>query len=199
MADTVKATLFAGASNTPGTVVFPASQVPVLANSGGILYSQLVADNGVDLVVPNAIVQADGLPNTLIGLVTDSFGYGFNGVTWDRLRAANVFKNVVATAVGDTVVWTPAAGKKIRLMGYAISVCGTLAVLGVQVIQLRDAATVIARHAAAVGATVLGDSQFGTLLDNGLSFALADNVLNINLGTAMASGGVYVNAWGTEE
>lgn len=124
----------------------------------------------------------------------------FNSAGFEDQRNANVFKSVVATAAGDTAVWTPASGKKFRLMGYAVSVCGTLAVLGVEVIQLRDSATVIARHAAAVGATVLGDTQFGQVYNgNGQLSALVNNVLNVNLGTAMTAGGVYVNAWGTEE
>lgn len=129
----------------------------------------------------------------------ENFNYGYNGATWDRARVANIFKSVSATASGSTAVWTPAAGKKFRLMGYSISVAGTLAVLGADVLNLLDSATVIFRHVVAIGATVSGDSQIAASLGQGYLSAVADQVLNINIGTALLTGAVTVNAWGTEE
>lgn len=44
----------------------------------------------------------------------------FNGATWDRRRAATVFKDLPAVAIvaaTPATVWTPAAGKRFRLMG----------------------------------------------------------------------------------
>jgi hypothetical protein len=134
-------------------------------------------------------------------LFVKSFNAGYDGTAWDRIRVASVFKNIVATAAGNTAVWTPAAGTKFRLMGYTISVAGILAATAVQTIQLRDGATtVIDRRAATVTATTpTGDSQLAADFGQGQLSALANNVLNINLGSAMTGGGVYVNAWGTEE
>lgn len=131
-----------------------------------------------------------------------SFSMVFNGTTFDRERVANVFKTVAATASGNTAVWTPASGKKFRLMGWRLSVAGTLAAAGTQVIQLRDGTTtVIARAGANVVQTLPGnDTQIGEDYGKlGQLSATADNVLNINLGTAMATGAVYIDAWGTEE
>ena len=124
---------------------------------------------------------------------------GFNGSTWDRVRVANIFHSAVATAAGATAVWTPTAGKSFRLMGYTISVSGTLAAAGTQVLQLLDAAAIIKRHNATVQSVITGDTQIGADLGNGQLSAAANNVLNINLGTAMATGSVAVNVWGTEE
>lgn len=130
---------------------------------------------------------------------TLSHDLGFNGSTWDRVRVANVFHSAVATAVGATAVWTPTVGKFFRLMGYTISVSGTLAAAGTQVLQLLDAAAIIKRHNATVQSVITGDTQIGADLGNGQLSAAVNNVLNINLGTAMATGSVAVNVWGTEE
>jgi hypothetical protein len=137
-------------------------------------------------------------------LASDAFGYGWNGASFDRIRVANIFKTVTATASGATNVWTPTAGKKFRLMGYTISCAGTLAATGVQTLQLLDNATVIKNHAANMIQTTTvsisgGDTQIGADLGNGQLSAAANNVLKISLGTAMATGEVAVNAWGTEE
>jgi hypothetical protein len=134
-------------------------------------------------------------------LNSNGFNYAWNGATWDRVRSATVFKTVVATALGETTVWDPAAGKKIRLMGYTISVAGTLAATGVETIQLLDGngGTVIKNHLATVTVTTpTGDTQLGADLGQGLVLTTDAN-LRIKLGTAMATGGVAINAWGTEE
>jgi len=127
----------------------------------------------------------------------------FNGATFDRVRVANVFNSVLATAAGLTAVWTPAAGKSFRLMGYTISVAGTLAATAVELIQLVDnaiATKVIARHQATVTITTpTGDTQIGAELNNGYLSVAPDNVLRVNLSAAMATGGVAINTWGTEE
>lgn len=127
---------------------------------------------------------------------------GFNGSTFDRVRVASVFKTVIATALGLTTVWTPAAGKSFRLMGYTISVAGTLAATGVELIKLVDniVGNVISQHQATVTITTpTGDTQIGADLGQGFLSAAVNNVLKVNLGTAMATGGVAVNVWGTEE
>lgn len=130
----------------------------------------------------------------------NGFNYVWNGTTWDRVRGAVVFKTVVATAAGETTVWDPAAGKKVRLMGYTISVSGTLAATATQTIQLLNGngGAVIANHLATVADTVTGDTQMGADLGQG-NLLTADANLRIKLGTAMATGGVAINAWGTEE
>jgi hypothetical protein len=150
--------------------------------------------------------NADALaPSSVGNLLTVAQLFGWNGASFDRVRVANVFKTVSTAAAGLTAVWIPAAGKKFRLMGYTIDVAGTLAATGTQVLTLRDgAATVIKNHVANVIQTQTasisgGDSHMGADLGQGQLSALANNVLNINLGTAMATGAVVVNAWGTEE
>src|SRR5207302_1415802 len=51
-------------------------------------------------------------------------GYLYNGATYDRPRTPSVFKDITATAItaGTPLsIWTPAGGKKFRLMGWSIS------------------------------------------------------------------------------
>lgn len=140
--------------------------------------------------------SATGNSTTLAALI------GWNGDAFDRIRIANVYKSVLATAAGNTIVWTPTAGEAFRVMGYTISVAGTMAATGVNLIKLTDGAggTVIAQHQATVSVTTpSGDTQIGADLGQGFLSAAVNNVLNVNLGTAMATGGVAVNVWGTEE
>jgi hypothetical protein len=126
----------------------------------------------------------------------------WNGDAYDRVRIANVYHSVLATAAGNTTVWTPPAGEKFRLMGFTISVAGTLAATGVELIQLTDSngGTVISQHQATVTITTpTGDTQIGADLGQGYLSAAANNVLAVNLSSAMLTGGVAVNVWGTEE
>lgn len=113
------------------------------------------------------------------------------------LYLADQFGNAIATAAGNTGVLSVTIGKLLRLMGYTISVAGTLAAAGVQQIQLVDAASsaILATHFATVDTTATGDTQIGADLGNGI--LLTGYLLYVNLGTAMATGGVAVNAWGT--
>lgn len=187
-----------GSSTIP--LVTPSFYGPVLADGNGVLYTRLVS--GVTPIDPDQVVLTSDAIAITNGIATGSANLGYNGATWDRVRAASVFKSAAVTASGNTAVWTPAAGKKFRLLAWRLSVAGTLAADGTQIIQLRDGTTtVIARAGANVAAALpANDSQIGE--DYGLKgqlSAAANNVLNLNLGTAMATGAVYIDAWGTEE
>lgn len=171
-------------------------------------------------ISPNAVVAllasgSSGFPTTLVAqsnavsdvpskevLYTLATAYGFNTVegAWDQLLVAAVFKTAAVTAAGATTVWTPTSGKRFRLMGYTLSVSGTVAATGTQVIELLDAATIFAQHGATVqSVTPQGDTQIGLDYGNGYLSSGVNNVLTINLGTAMATGAVYANLWGTEQ
>jgi hypothetical protein len=137
-------------------------------------------------------------------LITLADMRAFNGTTYDRVRIANVFKTAFVTAVGPTPIWTPAVGKRFRLMGYTIDVAGTAAATGTQRIELLDAAAIIRNHLAAVIQTPTasisgGADHMGADLGQGELSAAANNVLNVTLSFAMATGGVAINVWGTEE
>jgi len=132
--------------------------------------------------------------------------YSYNGASWDRERTPNVFKTVTVTAAGSTAVWTPAAGKKFRLMGYSISVTGNAvqAVAGNFEAVFLDAAADIGQgdseYVPAAALNAFGSSKTGAVnLGNGHLSAAANNILNISLSAALTAGEVRINVWGTEE
>jgi hypothetical protein len=121
----------------------------------------------------------------------------------------NVFKTVSTAALGNTAVWTPTSGKKFRLLKLMVLVTdnASLASGGVLAIDIQDATTstnltfsVFIPTTAVT--TVPGDAFNSGWIDLGgigILSALANNVLNVNLGTALATGACRVIAAGTEE
>lgn len=198
--NTIQSLIQAAATDTI-PLNLPSSYMPVLADGNGVLYSKLVAGSAPILPVDAVNLTQDGLTLTT-GIATGSANLGFNGATWDRVRIANVFKSVAATAIGNTTVWTPQSGKRFRLLAWRLSVAGTLAADGTQVIQLRDGGvTILSRSGANVAAALpSGDTQIGADYGGeGILGSAPNSTLVINLGTAMASGAVYIDVWGTEE
>lgn len=117
-----------------------------------------------------------------------------NGTTWDRLRTPSTFKVIAAvaiTAATGATIWTPAAGKKFRLMGYSISASAAAS------LKFYDGAggaltTQIFRGPLLAAAGI--DSQYN--LGNGILSAAANNTLALDVtGNATVTGTV----WGTEE
>lgn len=108
--------------------------------------------------------------------------------TFANASRPNVWK-VVAVAVTAGVaqtVWTPAAGKKFRLMGYSLS-C-TVATTMV----LFDGATQVLR----TGAVLAGTSIVSPPMGEGYASLAADNVLGIDV---LNSGTVQGFVCGIEE
>ena len=161
----------------------------------------------VDTELPAAAALADNLANpTTPQIGADSLLWNPTNAQWERARTPVIWKVVNATAAGNTALWTPTAGKKFRLMGCIVNVSGGvgLAAAGEEVIELRDSATVVLRVAVrlpAAAGVVVGTDLIEQLdfPGNGYLSAAANNVLNVNLGTAVTAGNVVVNAWGTEE
>src|SRR6266540_2306850 len=71
--------------------------------------------------------------------------FGADGIYDGDARAPNIFKTVSTAAAGDTALWTPASGKKFRLLKLSVQVTADVAQAsgGVLVIALRDATTPI--------------------------------------------------------
>ena len=120
-------------------------------------------------------------------------------------------KSVALSGVtaGNTALWTPAAGKKFRLIKYCLVVSGNaaMAAAGVNLISLADGGggpvpgTLVQLWLPNVAGTVLGGFampwiDFGP---NGFLSATANNVLNLNINTALTTGTINAIAIGTEE
>jgi hypothetical protein len=131
-----------------------------------------------------------------------AFNFGWNGNTFDRARVANVFKTVQVSAAGDTTLWTPAAGKKFRLMGLAYT--NTMANGGAGVVAVtalvKDNADAFLTFTFGTPVGIATNLPGNTiLLGNGKLSSAANNSLVINLSAAAAAGILAVNVWGTEE
>lgn len=115
----------------------------------------------------------------------------WNGATWDRQRTAAKFVIVAAvaiTAATGATIWTPASGKKFRLMGYSFSASAAASLIfGDNVVG-----TVIFRGPLLAAAGI--DSQYN--LGNGFLSAAANNVLKLDVS---ANATVTGTVWGTEE
>lgn len=122
---------------------------------------------------------------------TGSMGYAGTN-SWDRLRVANVVKDIASTAVtaGTPVtVWTPTAGKKFRLLGWSLS----LSVAG-SIIFKYGAGSVTLFRTPAVAAAGITDNPPG--FGNGTMPNAANDVLKIDV---TASGNVAGFVFGMEE
>lgn len=174
---------------------------PSALNATTGLYDRLrCGGNGVDGESPEATGVLD----------VDAYLTAYNGATFDRLRTPNVFKGNTFTAAGNNALWTPAAGKKFRLMKFRMVYLGNSAqaAAGALTALFYDGAAQIA-------GTAIGESSFvpaaalntsGALfasqwvdLGNGILSSAANNVLNVNLSTAFTAGGLVVQVAGTEE
>lgn len=122
-------------------------------------------------------------------MATGSAGQGIAEVAVVGIGAPTVFKNLNAvTITSETTIWTPAAGKKFRLMGFVLTQ-GTAT--GNVTLKDNTAGTTIL----IIPATTLGQ-PLSMALGNGILSAAANNVLTATgVSTETISGFVY----GTEE
>lgn len=128
------------------------------------------------------------------GIQTGGVVYGMVGTSaFDRLRTPNVFKIVSAvsiTAATGTTIWDPAAGKKVRLMGYCFSVSAA-ASLRFYTGSGTALTNEIFRSPLLAAAGVWGDD-----LGNGILASAADHNLNLDVS---ANATVTGTVWGVEE
>lgn len=120
------------------------------------------------------------------------------GVIFEPVRTPNTFKLANAAAIGSTALWTPAAGKKFRILGFSVFIPSISTSAAGSVVSLLDNAAAFT-YAAAIGATTAVVALTVALGPNGFLSAAANNVLNISLSAAFTAGAIYVSAWGTEE
>lgn len=158
---------------------------PVSASGGLLASAPVVYDGAQSRHIVSARQLSDGVT------LADTPGAGvmvFNGTTWNPQRTPNVFKPLALGAgTTETTIWTPAAGKKFRLMGFLLT-CGAASTLAFK--DNTAGATIFAAR----GATDTPISPSG--MGNGILSAAANNVLTVTRGTSCTLDGVV---WGTEE
>lgn len=147
------------------------------------------------LITPDAVIST-----TTYGLLVLNKNLLFNRLTatWDAARTPATFKLASASAINDTALWTPAGGKKFRIMGFTWTLPNTATTAAGTVITLRDSAADIF-NVITIGTTTAGQTASVVLPGNGYLSALVDNVLNIHLSAALTVGVIAFSVYGTEE
>lgn len=138
---------------------------------------------------PTSVRTQDGRSNENDFEEVAAYGQQYNGSTWDRMRTPNVFIPLNAVSINaESAIWTPAAGRRFRLMGATLSV-GTVA----GNVILRDG-TGLATIAIIPAGAVNTPAQFD--FRNGIVSGAINRILTAQGAlTATLSG----TLWGTEE
>lgn len=135
---------------------------------------------------PLSSSSADGATGAAAGIGVTQSAY-IGGSAYDRIRTPNVFKPQTALSVASEATWwTPASGKKFRLMGGIL----TGSVAGDYIIRDNTAGSTILVIPALAGAPV------SFALGNGILSGTADNVLTVDGPPASTASGTL---FGTEE
>jgi len=114
----------------------------------------------------------------------------FNGATFDRPRTPLVFKTLSAVVItSETTIWTPATGKKFRLMGLWIT---QGVVTGAVTLKDNTAGTTIF----IIPQNTIAVAMAPIYLGNGILSAAANNVLTATGASTETITGVV---FGTEE
>jgi len=144
--------------------------------TGATYYRQLAANGTGDASA------GQGFPST-------SLMVAITGSAYDKLRTPKVFKAQSAVSIAaEATVWTPAAGKKFRLMGMTIA----CSVAGDVTFRDNTAGTIIAVLTCQAGVSISLSPAFG----NGILSAAANNVLTA---TGPAASTLSGTIFGTEE
>lgn len=195
---------------TLGYSIDPSGNVVPLGNdgNGNLLVNFRVASISASTAVYQGTEDDNNGATAAGGLIVNARAIAYNGVGITRIRTPRQFLTVAAATAGNTALWTPTAGKKFRLMRYQIHVTGnaSFAVAGVLTISLFDAAAgatgqVHDVYIPAIAGIVTGEAYTSPWIDlgNGYLSVLVNNVLNVNLSAALATGNVRVLCCGTEE
>ncbi len=144
--------------------------------------------NVVDTELPAAAALSDVNANPTTPIV-GAASLVHNGTTFERERVANVFKFFEGVSLASiATIWTPAGGKKIRLMGGTISSSAAVSYV------LEDNSHSSTTNYVFVTPKLEVDKPYNLNLGQGILLGTADHVLK---GTG--AGAITGTLWGTEE
>lgn len=157
----------------------------------GVYLKSLSGQSGADGINPNYLTDAAGSAN--LAVVSTLQGY-VGSSAWDRLRLANIYKTLSRASIaaaGNSTIWTPAAGKKPRLMGGIITVSAAF-IGSIRFGTAGSGVVKIPLETSSALTIMIGP------MDNGLIATNANDVIEVNNASA---GAVSVAAvlWGLEE
>lgn len=106
---------------------------------------------------------------------------------------SDILNSVSTQTAGSTAVWTPGTGNKFRLLEFVVSLTGDASPTGSNKIELLDGSTVI------WSAYLSAGEKLRIPLNAGILSAAANDVLSVNLGTALTAGWLNCSTVGLEE
>lgn len=140
---------------------------------------------GYDLLSPTTDASGGGQSLPILG-----YNYLWQGTGWDRQRTPFVFKSLNAVLItAESTIWTPAAGKKFRLMGYCLA---QGVVTGAILLKDNTAGTTIM----IIPQQTIGVAFCSNPMGNGILSATINNVLTA---TGAATETITGYVFGTEE
>lgn len=118
-------------------------------------------------------------------------------------RTPTIWKSALILNAGSTIIWAAVAGKKHRIMGWRATLVNGTTAAAASLMRLLDAAaaTGIACQICGAAMAAVGTSSIiaNESWQNGYLSAAVNTDWNIDLSTALAVAGVFVQIWGTEE
>jgi len=150
-----------------------------------------------------ARLNEDTVDQYQTGILVRGANYVYNNVStaWERQRTPVVYKyNSNLTAL--SVIWTPTAGKKFRMLGGIITLAKETACAGGLIMQLKDEATLFMEFQISVAALVATGQVIQipiTFPGNGYLSTTVNNHLYLGPSAALTAGGFGMSVWGTEE
>jgi hypothetical protein len=146
-----------------------------------------------------AIIEIDPWTPPLAPMITGSNG------TPQQAHAPDTFNTIQASAAGNTVVWTPATGKRFRLLKVWIQpqTDSTLPADADLFVELRDRSVPIGVTTSFYILKKFDGTEFPPFEQDlgpiGYLSTAVNNLLQVHLSAALSSGGFRVNVMGTEE
>ena len=186
----------------PASAIFPVDPNidPIQTRMPCIIQDPLTPANKMALFAAGTTQIGSGY-----GPIVYAQGMAYNPATpiVESVRTPTKFKHVLCTTAAATALWTPAGGKKFRIMGYVICPDAGLAAAGIQLITFLDqAAAITIAHQTylPIAASIAHQVPIVVALPgNGYISAVADNVLNVTMTSNVTAGAVSIFVYGTEE
>lgn len=179
----------------------------ILPGSGTVVATDDVGSGRqVQLIKP--VFGSDGIATmTAADAPLPVAGSGYTGAAYVQHRVPVVFRSVSATASGDTAVWTPTSGKRFQVVRAHLwlTADASCADAGIITVTLRDNTTSTGIAVPVYVPSVPDPAGAGwtsgpiDLGGYGYRSAAVNQVLNVHLSAALASGAVGVTVTGVEE
>jgi hypothetical protein len=192
--------------NFNGTYVSGSANVTLRTTSGACVTPDFMAADTV--ITTNGTGGPQSPRVTVQGAIRST--NPASGSPFVAVRTPDVFKTLANdTTSGNTAIWTPASGRKFRLMGYQVIVPGNAVyatTAGTLTVTFQDATTATPfTHVVQVPTTAVNGVLYNSgwiSLGNGFVSSTANNALNVNLalgGTGALTAGATVNVCGVED